>query len=188
MAGHGARAAFLDRDGVINRDKEYVYKVEDFEFLDGVFEACRRLHALKYSIVIVTNQSGIGRGYFSEADFNRLNEWMVRRFAGEGVAITGTYFCPDHPVHGVGAYKRESAYRKPGPQMILEATKDHGLDLKASFVAGDKVSDIQAGQAAGVGQCFFIGNPDRLPPEMRNVRAYSGLLDLVEQEFSGTGT
>lgn len=188
MAGHGARAAFLDRDGVINRDKEYVYKVEDFEFLDGVFEACRRLNALKYSIVIVTNQSGIGRGYFSEADFNRLNEWMVRRFAGEGVAITGTYFCPDHPVHGVGAYKRESAYRKPGPQMILEAAKDHGLDLKASFVAGDKVSDIQAGRSAGVGQCFFIGNPDRLPPEMRNVRAYSGLLDLVEQEFSGTGT
>lgn len=181
MALKGARAAFLDRDGVINRDKEYVYKVEDFEFLDGVFEACRRLDALGYKIVIVTNQSGIGRGYFSESDFHRLNEWMVKRFLEEGVTITGVYFCPDHPVHGVGIYKRESAYRKPGPQMIIEAANDHGLDLQASFVAGDKASDIQAGQAAGVGRCFFVGNPDILPCGMRNVKTYASLLDLVEQ-------
>lgn len=183
MALRGAKAAFLDRDGVINRDKEYVYKVEDFEFLDGVFEACRRLNALGYKIVIVTNQSGIGRGYFTEADFNRLNEWMARRFLEEGVTITGTYFCPDHPEHGVGAYKRESAYRKPGPQMILEAAHDHGLDLQASFIAGDKISDIQAGQAAGVGRCFVIGDPDDVPPEMRNVTTHHSLLELVKQEL-----
>lgn len=185
MAVKGARAAFLDRDGVINRDKEYVYKVEDFEFLGGVFEACRRLNALGYKIVIVTNQSGIGRGYFSEADFNHLNEWMMQRFVEEGVTITGIYFCPDHPEHGVGIYKCESNYRKPGPQMILEAANDHGLDLQTSFIAGDKISDIQAGRAAGVGHCFFIGNPEVLPPEMRNVRTYPGLLDLVKQEFDG---
>ena len=179
----GAKAAFLDRDGVINRDKEYVYKVEDFEFLDGVFEACRRLNSLGYKIVVVTNQSGIGRGYFTEADFNRLNEWMVRRFLEEGVTITGVYFCPDHPVHGVGAYKRESAYRKPGPQMLLEAANDHGLDLQASFIAGDKISDIQAGRAAGVGHCFFIGNTDALPDEMSNIKSYANLLDLVRQEL-----
>lgn len=168
---------------MINRDKEYVFKIEDFEFLDGVFEAGRRLNALGYKIVIATNQSGIGRGYFSESDFNRLNEWMVQRFLEEGVTITGVYFCPDHPLHGVGIYKRESAYRKPGPQMIVEAARDYGLDLQASFVAGDKISDIQAGQAAGVGRCFFIGKPEALPPGMRNVKTYAGLLELVRQEF-----
>lgn len=178
------KAAFLDRDGVINRDKEYVHKVEDFEFLDGVFDACRRLGTLGYRIVIVTNQSGIGRGYFTEADFNRLNEWMVGRFLEEGVTITGTYFCPDHPVHGVGVYKRDSAYRKPGPQMILDAANDHGLDLQASFIAGDKVSDIRAGRAAGVGSCFFIGDSEILPEDMRNVKSYASLLDLVRQEFA----
>jgi D-glycero-D-manno-heptose 1,7-bisphosphate phosphatase len=179
----GAKAAFLDRDGVINRDRDYVYKTEDFEFLDGVFEACRRLETLGYRIIIVTNQSGIGRGYFSEADFNRLTDWMVRRFLEEGVTITGTYFCPDHPVHGVGVYKRDSGHRKPGPKMILDAANDHGLDLQASFIAGDKASDILAGRAAGVGRCFFIGDAEVLPADLRDVKSYGNLLDLVRQEF-----
>lgn len=180
----GLKAAFLDRDGVINRDHGYMYKIEDFEFLDGVFEACRRLNALDYRIVIVTNQSGIGRGYFSEADFQRLNDWMLARFAQEGITITGVYYCPYHPEHGIGEYRRESSYRKPGPQMIVDAARDYGLDLRASFIAGDSLRDIQAGQAAGLGACYFIGDVQVLKPEYRHIKAYPSLLDLVLSEFT----
>jgi D-glycero-D-manno-heptose 1,7-bisphosphate phosphatase len=179
----GFKAAFLDRDGVINRDHGYTYRIEDFVFLDGVFEACRRLNTLDYRIVIVTNQSGIGRGYFSEADFQRLNEWMLERFAQENVTITGVYYCPDHPEHGVGRYKRESPYRKPGPQMIVDAARDYGLDLRASFIAGDSLGDIQAGQAAGLGTCYLIGDAQVLPPEYRQIKVYPGLRELMQAEF-----
>ncbi len=144
-------ALFLDRDGVINVDHGYVYKKENFEFIDGIFELCLFAQSVGYKIIVVTNQAGIGRGYYTEHDFFLLSEWMCEKFKSKGVTITKTYFCPTHPVHGVGPYKRESLNRKPQPGMFYQAVDDFGIDLNKSMLIGDKKTDILAGLAAGVG-------------------------------------
>ena len=147
----GRRALFLDRDGVINVERHYVHRVEDFEFLPGIFELCAAAEQYGYLIVVVTNQAGIGRGYYSEADFQHLTAWMVAAFRQRGIGIARVYHCPYHPTAGVGEYRRESFDRKPEPGMLLKARDDLGLDLAASVLIGDKDSDIDAGRAAGVG-------------------------------------
>lgn len=144
-------AVFLDRDGVINIDHAYVCKPEHFEFVDGIFELCRTAKQLGYLIIVITNQAGIGRGYYTEQDFLKLSEWMCGVFKAQGIVIDKVYFCPTHPEHGVGEYKVDSPYRKPGPGMILQAAEEFDVDLARSVVVGDKESDIQAGVAAGVG-------------------------------------
>ncbi len=145
-------ALFLDRDGVINVDHAYVHRQEDFEFIDGIFELVRRARAASYRVFVVTNQAGIARGYYTEDDFHRLTAWMQGRFAAEGAAIDRVYFCPFHAEHGVGRYKLDSPLRKPRPGMILQATQEFGVDLARSLLVGDMVTDIQAGEAAGVGR------------------------------------
>lgn len=151
-------ALFLDRDGVINIDHGYVCKQEDFEFVDGIFELCRQARQLGYLIFVVTNQAGIGRGYYTERDFLNLSDWMCGVFEAQSVVIDKVYFCPSHPEHGVGKYKVDSPYRKPGPGMILQAAEEFGVDLQQSVLVGDKVSDIKAGLAAGVG-CTLLYRP-----------------------------
>jgi D-glycero-D-manno-heptose 1,7-bisphosphate phosphatase len=146
-----ARALFLDRDGVINVNHGYVHTRDRFDFIDGIFDACRLARARGYLSIVVTNQAGIGRGYYSEADFHDLTRWMLAEFARRDAPITGVYFCPFHPEHGVGAYKRDAECRKPNPGMILDAARDFALDLAACVLVGDKPSDIVAGQRAGVG-------------------------------------
>lgn len=148
-------ALFLDRDGVINIDHAYVYRPENFEFIDGIFDLCRMAKKLEYLLIVVTNQAGIGRGYYTEADFMKLTKWMREVFLREGAPIDGIYFCPFHPEHGLGVYKAESLCRKPAPGMILQAAEEHGIDLAKSMLIGDKLSDMQAGVAAGVGCNFF---------------------------------
>ena len=145
-------ALFLDRDGVINVDHAYVCRQEDFEFIDGVFDLCREAKQLGYLIFVVTNQAGIGRGYYSEKDFLKLTDWMCRIFTSKGIVIDGVYFCPFHSEHGVGKYKLDSDCRKPKPGMILQAAAEYPVDLKRSLLVGDKKSDIQAGVAAGIGR------------------------------------
>ena len=152
----GARALFLDRDGVINVDTGFVWQPEAFVFIDGVFAACRRAVALGFRLVVVTNQSGIGRGLYSEADFQALTDWMCGRFAGEGVEIARVYCAPTHPVHGVGRYRTESPDRKPGPGMMLRAQADLGLDLAASALVGDRETDMAAAAPAGIGLKLLI--------------------------------
>lgn len=144
-------ALFLDRDGVINEDLNYVHRVEDFRFIEGIFPLCRRANRADMSIIVVTNQAGIGRGYYTENQFQDLNQWMVARFLDEGVVIDGVYFCPFHPVHGIGRYQMASEDRKPAPGMILRAGAEHDIDLPRSALIGDKASDIAAAKNAGVG-------------------------------------
>ena len=151
-------ALFLDRDGVINIDHAYVFKMEDFYFVDGIFELCRRAKECGFLICVVTNQAGIGRGYYTEADFLRLADWMCEVFRNEGAAIDKVYFCPTHPEHGIGDYKVDSIFRKPGPGMILQAAEELDIELAKSVLVGDKDSDIQAGLAAGVG-CNLLYRP-----------------------------
>jgi len=143
-------ALFLDRDGVINIDHAYVCKQENFEFIDGIFNLCKKAKALGYLICVITNQAGIGRGYYTEQDFFLLTDWMCNVFRLEGVFIDKVYFCPTHPEDGIGEYKVDSPFRKPGAGMILQAVDELGIDLADSILVGDKETDIRAGIAAGI--------------------------------------
>ena len=145
------RALFLDRDGVINVNCGYVHLTDNFEFIDGIFDVARTAHAFGFKLVVITNQSGIGRGYFSERDFHQLTAWMCNQFLNEGAPIQKVYFSPFHPTAGLGEYKKNDISRKPRPGMINQAQRDINLDLGSSILIGDEVSDIQAGITAGVG-------------------------------------
>jgi D-glycero-D-manno-heptose 1,7-bisphosphate phosphatase len=108
-------------------------------------------------LIVVTNQAGIGRRYYSEQDFLVLTKWMCERFEQEGAPITDVFYCPSHPVHGVGHYKKESFDRKPNPGMLIRATEKYQIDLERSVMIGDKHSDMQAASKAGIGlRCHFL--------------------------------
>jgi len=147
---HGP-ALFLDRDGVVNVDHGYVHRVEQFEFLPGIFELARFVaQDLHWPIVVVSNQSGIGRGLFDEAAHAALTAWMCDRFREQQAPIARAYHCPYHPEHGIGDYRRDHDWRKPRPGMILQAAADLDLDLSRSVLIGDRLSDIEAAAAAGI--------------------------------------
>ena len=150
------KALFLDRDGVINVEKNYVHRIEDFEFVPGIFDLCARACELDFLMVVVTNQAGIGRGHYTEADFQRLTEWMVAVFRARGILVSRVYHCPYHPSAGIGTYRRESFDRKPSPGMLLKARDELNLDLARSVLIGDKDSDMAAGLAAGVGRLLKL--------------------------------
>jgi D-glycero-D-manno-heptose 1,7-bisphosphate phosphatase len=152
------RALFLDRDGVINEDRHYVHRIEDFRFIDGIFDICRAATSAGMAIIVVTNQAGIGRGIFTEQQFHVLTDWMIAQFADQGAKIDQVYFCPHHPVHGTGDYKRECFDRKPNPGMLLRARDDHRICLQRSVMIGDKEWDIVAAKAAGVGTTVLISD------------------------------
>ncbi len=165
-------ALFLDRDGVINVDRGYVHRPADFEFVDGIAELCSRFGARGYVSVVVTNQAGIGRGLYTEADFDALTKWMLDALTTRGVHIERVYHCPYHPEHGVGRYRRESQDRKPNPGMLLRARDELDLDLAASALVGDKVSDMEAAVRAGVGRPILLcpdAPPTGLPPHVEIV-------------------
>lgn len=143
-------ALFLDRDGVINEDYGYVFKSKDFKFIDGIFDLCRYAKQNNFLICVVTNQAGIGRGFYTEEDFWHLTNWMCEVFKVEGIFIDKVYFCPTHLTHGIGKYKVDSIDRKPAPGMIIQAIKELNIDQSRSVLIGDKESDIQAGIAAGI--------------------------------------
>jgi D-glycero-D-manno-heptose 1,7-bisphosphate phosphatase len=145
------RALFLDRDGVVNVEKDYVYKIEDFEFIDGIFELCNYYQNLGFLIFIITNQSGISRGFYSEEDFSLTTSWMIGEFAKNGVLITKVYHCPHHP-----EISGDCSCRKPHVGMLLQAQKEFDIDLKNSVLVGDKERDIEAGLNAGLQETYFF--------------------------------
>lgn len=152
----------MDRDGVINIDHGYVHRPDDFEFIDGIFDLMRAACAKGYKLVIVTNQAGIGRGYYSEQQFHQLTDWMCNHLSKFDISIEKVYFSPFHPAEGLGPYKKDDISRKPRPGMIFQAQQDLDLDLKNSILIGDKLSDIQAGIAAGVGLNIIFSKMDCL--------------------------
>jgi len=144
------RALFLDRDGVINVEKEYLYKIEDFEFIDGIIDLCKYYQDLGYLIIVVTNQSGISRAYYSEEDFNNLTNWMIREFSKNSITISKVYHCPHHPnISG------ECSCRKPEPGMLLNARDEFNIDMYNSVMVGDKERDIEAGLNAGLIETYL---------------------------------
>jgi D-glycero-D-manno-heptose 1,7-bisphosphate phosphatase len=157
MRAEMRRAAFLDRDGVINVDRSYVHRVEDFEFVPGTLEACRELARRGWLLVVATNQSGIGRGFYGEEDFRRLTGWMRAQFDQHGAPLAGVYFCPHQPVDACEC-------RKPAPGMLLAAARELSLDLARSILFGDKCEDLMAARAAGVAQRVLLAKDGRGHP------------------------
>jgi len=170
-------AIFLDRDGVINHNYGYVCKKENFDFIDGIFDLALNAHKLNYKLIIITNQAGIGRGYYTEEQFHRLTAWMCDQFSAAGSPIEHVYYSPYHPTAGIGKYLKDDFSRKPNPGMILQAQKDFSIDLKSSILIGDKVSDIQAGIAVGVGKNLLFAEER---PNILNSIKYELITTLEE--------
>ena len=174
-------ALFLDRDGVINVDRGYVHHPDQFEFTTGIFELARFVvNELGWRLVVATNQSGIGRGFFDERAYDHLTGWMCDRFAAENAPITRVYHCPYHPEFGIGSYRRDHPWRKPKPGMILQAAADLDLDLPRSAIIGDSTEDIVAGQAAGIGLCIRIGTSNAAATADRPAMAHEVVTNLAD--------
>ena len=138
------KAIFLDRDGTINVEKDYIYKSEDLVFEEGTIEALKTFKNLEYILIVVSNQSGIARGYFTEEDLNIFNNNMNEILKKNGVENTEFYCCPHHP-NGIAEYKKVCECRKPNNKMIEDAIKKYNIDREKSYMVGDKISDIEAG-------------------------------------------
>jgi D-glycero-D-manno-heptose 1,7-bisphosphate phosphatase len=152
----GERAVFLDRDGVINVDRHYLHRIEDFAFIAGVPQALQRLQRAGWKLVVVTNQSGIARGLYTERDYQRLTQHMQALLAAAGVTLDAVLHCPHLPGGSVPAYRIECDCRKPAPGMLLQAALELDLDLARSVIVGDKGSDLQAGRSAGLARCLLV--------------------------------
>ena len=148
---------FLDRDGIINEDVGYAYQVEQIRFVPGIFSICRYFQRRGYLIAIVTNQSGIAREFYTEEDFANLSQWMEAEFHKRQIHISSIKHCPHHP-----KITGKCSCRKPEPGMLLEAANEIGIDLNNSVMIGDKLSDMQAGLAAGVKANIWLSSEDVL--------------------------
>ena len=143
------RAVFLDRDGTINVEKNYLIDPADFEFIPGVPQALKRLQNAGFLLVVVSNQAGVAKGYFTEEQVELLHQHMRTLLAAYQVAVSGIYFCPHHPTSGLGKFLRDCDCRKGKPGLLLRAAADLGIDLSNSYMVGDKLADIEAGESAG---------------------------------------
>ena len=168
------KTIFLDRDGVINIDKNYLYKVDDFEFIDGVFDACLYLSNLNYKIIIITNQSGIARGYYTETDFKNVNDWMIHQFSLHKINILDTFYCPHSP-------EDNCLCRKPKPGMLLKAQKKHAIDMSNSWLIGDKEDDISAANSSGIFNTILVRSGHKID-ESRSKAKY--FLDSIHESIS----
>jgi len=188
MAMTGPRkAVFLDRDGVVNVDRGYVHRVEDFRFLPGAPEAIGLLNDAGYLVIVVTNQSGVARGLYSLDDVRRLHAHVDAELARRGSRIDAYYVCPHHPDYGPDGRGGECLCRKPLPGMLLEAAADLSVDLSGSFMVGDKLSDVEAGLAAG---CFpvLVGGGDGEAAREAQRRGAAVCRDLMEAVAVIAGT
>lgn len=155
-----SKALFLDRDGVLNEEVGYLYRPADVRFLPGVVPLLQTAQQLGYRLVVVTNQSGIARGLYTEADFHHLMDHMRAELGRDGITLDAVYFCPFHPTHGTGEYLREHPDRKPAPGMLLRAASDLSLDLRESVMVGDRCSDVAAANAANLRQAFLLAGTE----------------------------
>lgn len=164
LAGRPAprRALFLDRDGVVNVDRNYVHAPADTEWIPGIFELVRWAWTTGFLPVVVTNQAGIARGYYDTTEFLAFTAWIHQEFAHAGAPLLATFFCPHHPSAGIDAYRRPCDCRKPAPGMLEAAATLFQLDMAGSLLVGDKPSDIEAARRAGVGRAVLLDDPVRL--------------------------
>jgi D-glycero-D-manno-heptose 1,7-bisphosphate phosphatase len=168
------KTIFLDRDGVINKEVNYLFKIEDFQFIEGVFEACLYLQKLNYKIIIVSNQSGISRGIYSEKDYQTLTNWMIKKFSLNGIKFLDIIHCPHDPSENCNC-------RKPKPGMFLKADKIHNIDFKKSWMIGDKEIDILAANAAGIFNTILVRSGHPIIEESSNSLF---ILDSIKESMS----
>lgn len=176
------RAVFLDRDGVINVDRGYVHRPEDFEFLPGVLDAAARLSSGGWTLVVVTNQSGIARGFYSEEAYRVLTQHMEQAFVRAGAPLSAVYHCPHHPQGRIAALAIDCTCRKPAPGLLWRARDELGVSLPDSAMVGDKWSDLAAARRAGVGRAFLLrcGPVDRLVGESHPDGVFDSLADCAD--------
>ena len=177
------KAVFLDRDGTINKDVGYLSKIDEFEFLPGVFETLAHLQKLGYLLIIITNQSGIGRGYYTDEDYNKLNNWMISEFKKRGIIITKTYYCPHYIGSSFSKYNVDCNCRKPKTGLFFLAAKENNIDFSKSICVGDSLRDCCI---CDVTQCrgFLIDRKDKKvtkPKNVTDIRKIGDLVDLVKE-------
>lgn len=143
------KTIFLDRDGVINKEVGYLYEIEKFEFIEGIFDACRLFEKIGFKIIIISNQSGISRGYYTKNDYEKLTSWILEEFKNNGISIFDTFYCPHSPDSVCNC-------RKPKPGMFLDAIKKHNINKEKSWMIGDKETDIIAANAAGINNTILV--------------------------------
>ena len=143
------KTIFLDRDGVINKEVGYLFRIADFEFIDGVFDVCQNFHDLGFKIIIISNQSGIGREYYNENDYHILTEWMLEQFNNNNIKILDTFYCPHLP-------ESNCTCRKPNPGMFIKAKNKYNIDMNNSWIIGDKETDIEAAQSAFIPNSILV--------------------------------
>lgn len=156
MENKQARAVFFDRDGTLNEEVHYLYCIEEFRWIDGAIEAIKYCNDHGYLVIVVTNQSGVARGYYTEADIRRLHDWMNEDLVKYGAHIDAFYYCPHHPQGSVPAYTMDCVCRKPGTKMIDDACRDYAINPSQSFMIGDKQLDVDCAHNAGVTGIRYI--------------------------------
>lgn len=167
------KAVFLDRDGIINVDKSYVYKIEDFEFCNGIFELLGYLQNLGYKLIVVTNQSGIARGYYTQEDFENLTNWMIKTFDQRGIKISEVYHCPHGPQDNCDC-------RKPNAKMLQQGIEKYKLDVENSWMIGDKPSDMEAALKAGIANTIYV-NFTTCKSAKYNAKTILDIIDIIKK-------
>lgn len=150
------KAVFLDRDGTLNKEINYLYKPKDFIFISCVIEAIKIFHELNYIVIVITNQAGVARGYYTEEDVEKLHKYIDDLLEAKNTYIDAYYYCPHHPEGTINKYKINCKCRKPNIGMIERAVKDFDIDLSKSIIIGDKEIDVQTGKNAGIGKCVLV--------------------------------
>lgn len=153
---HMQLSLFLDRDGVINEEVDYLFKAEDFIFTRGCIDALQSWSKAGHNIFIVTNQSGIGRGYYTEDDFAQLTQWMLTVMAQHNISITDIAYCPHHPTKAMPPYQLDCDCRKPAPGMFNQLMQRHNIAPQNAIMVGDKTTDLAAAEAAGITECYLV--------------------------------
>ena len=165
------KTIFLDRDGVINKEIGYLHKIDEFEFIDGIFDACLYFQSLSYKIIIITNQSGISRGYYTESDYKKVTQWMLDQFKQKNINILDIFHCPHGPDSTCNC-------RKPKPGMFLKAKAKHNTDMEKSWMIGDQERDIIAANSAGIDNTILIRSGHRIDESISNAKI---ILDSIRQ-------
>jgi len=165
------KTIFLDRDGVINKDINYLHKIDDFEFIDGIFDVCLYFQSLGYKIIIITNQSGISRGYYSHSDYQKVTQWMLDQFKYKNINILDVFHCPHGPDSTCDC-------RKPKPGMFLKAKDKHNTDMEKSWMIGDKERDTIAANSAGIDNTILIRSSHKVDESNSNAKI---ILDSIQQ-------
>ena len=165
------KTIFLDRDGVINKEINYLHKIDEFEFIDGIFDTCLHFQSLGYKIIIITNQSGISRGYYTESDYQKVTQWMLNQFKYKNINILDIFHCPHGPDSTCDC-------RKPKSGMFLQARDRHNTDMEKSWLIGDKEIDVIAANAAGIENTILVRTGHKIDESNSNARF---ILDSIQQ-------